>query len=521
MSTAFSRRILYSGRQGLPGPPGYAVPLAANSLFGNLTNASAVPGPVSQSAAKAFLGYRTEAEVDAAIDGALDDWIVTWDSIEAGALPLDRLPSVVGRKDQAGTWSQAQTFSGTATFNSTVGIENTSPLAKLHVGSGTYNPSGDTAVLISRNIVNSGSLFDAHGFVDVPIINRSGGMGYASLDSRPSWTGSNNYDHALTLQSFPVFGSAGTMTNFNGMIHGLTVNGGTVTNSYGIELRDATGTGTVTTQYGLYVASMTKAATNWAIYVAGTTPSYIGGPVGIGRTAPAAGLAVEGEVVVGSTKPITISGATGLVTHKGTAGGYLLGASFKGSGNTAFGDFGVVGTSDTLGYFYIGPYGDELATFSSSGNGVKGGVWHLGGGNQRVFYLANGSTYYKGHGSLPHIWYDSSDTTRMYLDSSGNLTATGSVSVGSGTPMTKVLSATATLDFPSIATNDTHTLTITVTGAAAGDSVCLGIPAGLDAGLIFCASVTAADTVTIRMHNSTGGSVDPASATFRATVIKF
>lgn len=110
MSTAFSRRILYSGRQGLPGPPGYAVPLAANSLFGNLTNASAVPGPVSQSAAKAFLGYRTEAEVDSAIDNALDEWIVTWDSIEAGALPVSRLPSVVGRKDQSNAWAETQLF---------------------------------------------------------------------------------------------------------------------------------------------------------------------------------------------------------------------------------------------------------------------------------------------------------------------------------------------------------------------------------------------------------------------------
>ena len=102
-----------------------------------------------------------------------------------------------------------------------------------------------------------------------------------------------------------------------------------------------------------------------------------------------------------------------------------------------------------------------------------------------------------------------------------NLTASGTVTVGSGTPIARVLSATATLDFPSIASNDTHTLTITVTGAVAGDSVFLGVPAALDAGLIFCASVTATNTVTVRMHNSSGGSTDPASATFRATVMQF
>jgi hypothetical protein len=102
-----------------------------------------------------------------------------------------------------------------------------------------------------------------------------------------------------------------------------------------------------------------------------------------------------------------------------------------------------------------------------------------------------------------------------------NLTASGTLQVGGGTVVANILSATATLDFPSIGSNDTETLTITVTGAVAGDSVFLGCPAGLDAGLVFCASVTAADTVTVRMHNSSGGAVDPASATFRATVIRF
>jgi hypothetical protein len=105
--------------------------------------------------------------------------------------------------------------------------------------------------------------------------------------------------------------------------------------------------------------------------------------------------------------------------------------------------------------------------------------------------------------------------------SCSNLTASGTLRVGGGTVVANILSATATLDFGSIGSNDTETLTITVTGAVAGDSVFLGCPAGLDADLIFCASVTAADTVTVRMHNSTGGAVDPASATFRATVIRF
>ena len=62
---------------------------------------------------------------------------------------------------------------------------------------------------------------------------------------------------------------------------------------------------------------------------------------------------------------------------------------------------------------------------------------------------------------------------------------------------------------------------MTVTGAAAGNAVFIGVPAALDANLIWCGSVTAADTVTIRMHNASGASVDPASGTYRATVFQF
>ena len=147
------------------------------------------------------------------------------------------------------------------------------------------------------------------------------------------------------------------------------------------------------------------------------------------------------------------------------------------------------------------------------------------------FTCASGWVY----ATVGNAFYDSSGTLQRFriggttyftiattgVDVVGNLTASGTVRVGGGTVVTNILSATATLDFPSISSNDTHTLTITVTGAVAGDSVFLGVPAGLNAGLIFCASVTAADTVTVRMHNSSGGSVDPASGTFRATVIRF
>lgn len=101
--------------------------------------------------------------------------------------------------------------------------------------------------------------------------------------------------------------------------------------------------------------------------------------------------------------------------------------------------------------------------------------------------------------------------------------ANTSLSVGAGTLVTKILSATATLDFGSLAAGTVADLTITVTGAADGDSVIVTPPNGsvLD-NVTYTGWVSAANTVTVRAaNNSLITARDPASGTFRATVIKF
>lgn len=82
------------------------------------------------------------------------------------------------------------------------------------------------------------------------------------------------------------------------------------------------------------------------------------------------------------------------------------------------------------------------------------------------------------------------------------------------------LSATATLDFPSIPAAGQQELTITVTGAAVGESVALAPPAALEAGLQVTGYVSAANTVKVRLSNVTAAAIDPASATWRATVLR-
>lgn len=78
----------------------------------------------------------------------------------------------------------------------------------------------------------------------------------------------------------------------------------------------------------------------------------------------------------------------------------------------------------------------------------------------------------------------------------------------------------ATLNFPNISSNDTEELTMTVTGAQVGDRVVLAAPSTLESHLVFSGLVTAADTVTVRLHNCNHGAVNPASATWGATVFR-
>lgn len=84
------------------------------------------------------------------------------------------------------------------------------------------------------------------------------------------------------------------------------------------------------------------------------------------------------------------------------------------------------------------------------------------------------------------------------------------------------LSATATLDFGSTVAGGSTDLTITVTGAAVGDVVAIGVPnASVPAGGTFFGWVSAADTVTIRYSDNSLVTVyDPASGIFKVIVFK-
>jgi hypothetical protein len=111
------------------------------------------------------------------------------------------------------------------------------------------------------------------------------------------------------------------------------------------------------------------------------------------------------------------------------------------------------------------------------------------------------------------IWYDTTSSANNLKISNGSTTFT----------IAKTLTATATLDFGSTAAGGVSDLTITVTGAADGDAVSLGVPNGsIVASGNFTAWVSATNTVTVRYSNNDLTTArDPASGTFRASVIKY
>lgn len=79
---------------------------------------------------------------------------------------------------------------------------------------------------------------------------------------------------------------------------------------------------------------------------------------------------------------------------------------------------------------------------------------------------------------------------------------------------------TVTVDLPSIPAGNMATFTIPVNGAKPGkqQSVSLAPPENIPTGLMWCGYVSAIDTVTVRVYNTTGSAIDPPSGAWGASV---
>jgi hypothetical protein len=266
---------------------------------------------------------------------------------------------------------------------------------------------------------------------------------------------------------------------------------------------------------------------------------------GTGRWTGAVTLTNSGNVFAGDG-----SGLTGISAGVSTSGGSATNLSVYSSSatNRPFSVYNQAGTRrfgiDTNGYVSVGANDTTIRLIPLADVGVKfepagtfplftvsyyAGAWVSAGDGTKIGWT---SGYDPGSGqqdtSLSRnsagVVEVNNGTQGTFRDivvrnlSATNLYATNLVLSG-GATVTKFLSATASLNFDLTAVT-VEDLTITVTGAATGDVVTLGVPNGsVTTSVQFTAWVSAADTVTVRARTSATGE-DPASGTFRATVIK-
>ncbi|MCX6300986.1 MAG: hypothetical protein NTW82_02275, partial [Bacteroidia bacterium] len=88
--------------------------------------------------------------------------------------------------------------------------------------------------------------------------------------------------------------------------------------------------------------------------------------------------------------------------------------------------------------------------------------------------------------------------------------------------LAKTLTATLTYDLLPTASMTSQDFPITVTGAAIGDVVALGIPnTSNDPNSSYSAWVSAANTVIVRFNNYSAAAIDPADGTYRVSVLKY
>ncbi len=232
--------------------------------------------------------------------------------------------------------------------------------------------------------------------------------------------------------------------------------------------------------------------------------------------------------------------------------GDLLGnIVFLGHDGSDFGSFaawiraavdGTPGSNDMPGrlQFMTTPDGSVTPsvrmTIKSNGNVGIGAL----NPNQKLYVAGNATVsdtlFASNVSSLSPLQLQTAGTTRIYVDdATGNvgvgtispaakLEVAGSVKIGTGgTAIGRVLRSTAPLNFPGTGAGAESDLTMTVTGAAVGDAVSIGVPSSsVVSGGAYTAWVSSPSTVTIRFFcylNAAGA--DPAIGTFQAVVMQF
>lgn len=380
------------------------------------------------------------------------------------------------------------------TYTLDVQLTGTAPLLQRNVlnytGTSTVSGAVYGAVFVAPTAANNGTINGGTLYVQCSDTDFTGTLygvnaSVANLNTSGTISVVEGTD---TLAS--CTGNGGTTTNARGVNAYVNAGAGhTITTAKGIRSR-VLGAGTKGDMYGVHVETMTGPATNsYGIRLAAAT----GVTDDWGVYSEAAKNRFTGQIQVGTSNPTIDAAITETLTDPAQVG---LGIKLA-NAQTAEA-ISVTDNADAV-----------VFSVDATGSIRTGGTLRFQADN----------TYNIGTlGARPANVLVGDQVIAGGTISGENLTVGGG-----GTTIDGIFSATGVLDFASTAAGAVADLTITVTGAALGDTVDLGVPhASTTATSVFTGWVSAANTVTVRFaHTHLTNAEDPASGTFRATVTKF
>jgi hypothetical protein len=322
------------------------------------------------------------------------------------------------------------------------------------------------------------------------------------------------------------------------------------------------GIGTTTPATKLHMSSgvFTLDGTGPGITVGVSTFVVVNGQVGIGTSSPSASLQIVGGRLVvptgSSSSPSITFSSSGLYEDTSPSGALTVTRAgtevltvdtnqvLTRAGTVALP--GIAGLADTnTGISFLGS--DVLAASTAGAERLRinaGGLVGIGNTSPAT-KLHMSSGVFTLDGSDPGITVGvstfvvtggkvgigtSAPATKVHV-SSGVVTIDGSgaglvLGTASDTALTRIITASASLNYGATAAGTCDSLTITATGAVDGDTVYLGLPNALaasDTYQAFYGFVSAADTVTVRRCNLTNATTalnDPAAATVKVRIVQ-
>lgn len=462
----------------------------------------------------------------------------------------------------------------------TLGIDNTDS-DKFKISTGAALGSGDIVTIDSSGNVGIGATVAAtNGF----IVSSNSYTAQPTLVGGDTWYASSNgrphvvwIDFSGTRHTNDLTGSGGAFDFALGYgtitVTQLNVGTLTLTNNPFVLKAGDTMTGTLTNQAQLRLADaglqFDSNASSLGIAKNATDSMNFNAGGAYRMRLGSGGLLMNSDVIMAAFTINSIGIAsfgddTSQLTQNGgelqALGGFKatgkITAATSLAGLTTFSTNGYYGRSNVVFHMPTNaPVGDQVVTASGTSGasrwatasgitlpltvdtvlGTNGS--NAGGLARSLSYLTN----YNGLGWTALMWRTASTDAYIYADDNGEVhvnsggsklvadqnfevtgaSTLGQTTIGGGATIVSILSATASLNFGNILAAASADLTITVTGARANDTVQLGPPAGLETTVAALGLVTADDTVTVRLFNVGTIAVDPASATWRATVTHY